>query len=60
MDSDKAIFEAKKIMKTFEIKDYSEYKFIPSIGWPKRINYKRTLTNEQITKTDSYIIEMKE
>ncbi|MCH5596982.1 hypothetical protein [Niabella ginsengisoli] len=60
MDSDKAIVEAKNIMNTFEIKDYSEYKFISSIGWPKRIRYARTLTNGKTTKKDSYIIEMKE
>jgi hypothetical protein len=60
MDNDKAILEAKKIMENFEIKDYNEYKFIPSIGLPKRISYKRTMKNAQIMKTDSYIIEMKE
>lgn len=60
MDSGKAVLEARNFLETFEIKDHSEYKFIPSIGWPKRISYKRTLKNEQITQTDSYIIEMKE
>ncbi|HET7116584.1 MAG TPA: hypothetical protein VFI29_08845 [Hanamia sp.] len=60
MDSDKAVLESKKFLETFEIKDHSEYKFIPSTGWPKRISYERTLKNEQITQTDSYIIEMKE
>src|SRR6185312_16038543 len=59
MDSDKAVLEAKKFLKAFEFKDHREYKFISSIGWPKRISYERTLKNEQITQTDSYIIEMK-
>lgn len=60
MDKDEATSEASKMPENFDIKDYSEYKFIPSIGWPQRINYKRTVKNGQITRTDSYSIEMKE
>lgn len=59
-NSGKDVMKAKEFLKTFDIKDYSEYKFIPSTGWPKRINYERTIQNNQIKQTDSYIIEMKE
>lgn len=60
MDSGIAVVDARKFLETFEIKDHSEYKFIPSIGWPKRISYERIVKNEKIKQTDSYIIDMKE
>jgi hypothetical protein len=58
-DTSNAVDEAKKMMQSFGMKDYSEYKFIPSTGWPERINYERTIKNGQTTKTDSFLIEMK-
>lgn len=60
IDANRAIHDAKIIMETFTIKDYSEYKFIPSIGLPEKIIYERTIVNDQIMNTDSYLIEMKE
>ena len=60
LDNEKAIIEAEKIMKTFEMADYSEYKFNSSIGLPEKIKYVRTIKNNQLTNTDSYIIEMKQ
>lgn len=60
IDSAKAILEANQIMESFDLRDSSEYKFITSVGWPEKINYKRTMKDGQITQTDSYTIEMKE
>lgn len=60
IDSGNAVLKAKEFLNTLEIKDNSEYKFILTTGWPKRINYERSVQNNQIKQTDSYIIEMKE
>ncbi|MEO6135521.1 MAG: hypothetical protein ABIP35_10235 [Ginsengibacter sp.] len=60
LPNEKAKEEAKKVVAGLEIKDYSEYQFIPSIGFPKRISFKRTVKSGDKTNTDSYIIEIKE
>ena len=59
LGSEKAQDEARKFVEGLEIKDYSEYKFIPSLGYPERINFIRTVKSGEKTNIDSYIIEIK-
>lgn len=60
MDKDKVVAEAKQMLDSFEITDYSEYLITPSTGWIKRIDYKRTVNYAGKTQTDSYTIGIKE
>ena len=55
-----AIAEAKKMLSSFEIKDSSEYRFIQSTGWLKKVTHTRTGENAQMKQVDTSTIELKE
>jgi hypothetical protein len=45
---------------SFDMHDFSEYTFIKSTGWIKRIYYNRTINMEGTTQTDTYTIKLKD
>jgi hypothetical protein len=57
---DEATQEAMKLLSSFEMKDYSEYRIILSTGWVKRMIYNRTGKTDQMNQSDFFMIEMKD
>jgi hypothetical protein len=58
--NDTAIIEAKKLLEKIEISDNSEYQFILSTGWLRKLSQRRTVKNAGMAQMDAYLIELKE
>jgi hypothetical protein len=50
--------ETKKMLSSFEIKDHSEYQFILSTGWLRKIDFTRSAKNAETNQIDSYFMKM--
>lgn len=55
---DSVVVKAKELLSEFEIKDHSEYIVTQSTGWIKRLYYQRTGKTSEMSRKDSFIIEI--
>ena len=57
---DKELQAARAQLATLEITDYSEYRFIWSNGWARRVYRLRAAGSAGTKQTDAYTIELKD
>jgi hypothetical protein len=60
LKTDQEMQAAREQYGSFDLRDHSEYRFIRSSGWIKRLYYQRTVVIARMTKTDAYTIWLKE
>ena len=57
---DEQEMQAAKEQFNFDLHDYTEYRFIRSSGWIRRLYYKRTTALAGTTQSDAYTISLKD
>jgi len=60
LKTDQEMQAAREQYGSFDLRDHSEYRFIRSSGWIKRLYYQRTVIIAGMIKTDAYTIWLKE